>query len=82
MFHAQELSWSKKGVSMQEQLKNKLEQLRASLGKENTLDDETVRMLQDLDRDIQEVDADGSRRQVQYQRSRDGELVRETTSHA
>jgi len=40
---------------MQEQLKNKLEQLRASLGKENTLDDETVRMLQDLDRDIQTI---------------------------
>jgi hypothetical protein len=37
---------------MQEQLKNKLEQLRASLGEQENLDEDDVKLLQDLDRDI------------------------------
>jgi hypothetical protein len=37
---------------MQEQLKNKLEQLRASLGEQENLDADDVKLLQDLDRDI------------------------------
>jgi hypothetical protein len=40
---------------MQQQLKSKLEQLRVSLGEQKNLDADDVKILQDLDRDIQAI---------------------------
>ena len=40
---------------MQEQLKNKLEELRLSLGKEHKLDSDDIQILQSLDKEIQSI---------------------------
>lgn len=50
---------------MQEQLKNKLEQLRQSLAEQNNLDDDDVRSLQALDKDIQTLLAGNQSNEVE-----------------